>query len=135
VWTLAVAPTYDCTPVRDDRRTASPQEGASKARPAQIEPVEIEQVERVVEQPVLAVRGEIGVEQPEIRDARESGTTPSRREPRPHPDAPASRASLPGSCIRHFDYAHALAAARCAPVMSSTSKPSPAFRSVKRRSP
>jgi hypothetical protein len=39
-----------------------------KAYCAQIEPVEIEQIEGVVEQPILAARGEIGVQQPEIRD-------------------------------------------------------------------
>ena len=38
-------------------------------RPAQIEPVEIEKVEGVVEQPDLAARGEVGVQQPEIGDA------------------------------------------------------------------
>jgi hypothetical protein len=40
-----------------------------KPRAAQVESVEIEQVERVVEQPVLAARGQIGVQQSEIRDA------------------------------------------------------------------
>ena len=40
-----------------------------KPGPAQIEAVEIEQVERVVEQPVLAARYEIGMQQPEIWDA------------------------------------------------------------------
>jgi hypothetical protein len=36
---------------------------------AQIEPAQMEQVECVVEQPVLTARGEIGVQQSEIRDA------------------------------------------------------------------
>ena len=44
-----------------------------KPRAAQIKAVEIEQVERVVEQPVLAARREIGVQQPEIRDAAQIG--------------------------------------------------------------
>jgi hypothetical protein len=42
-------------------------------RAAQIEPIEIQQVERLIEQPVLAARGEIGVQQPEIRDASRIG--------------------------------------------------------------
>ena len=37
--------------------------------PAQIEPVHIQQVEGVVEQPIPATGGEVGVKQPEIRDA------------------------------------------------------------------
>jgi hypothetical protein len=40
-----------------------------KPRRAQIEPVQIEQVECVVEQPVLTARGEVGVQQSEIRNA------------------------------------------------------------------
>jgi hypothetical protein len=34
---------------------------------------EIQQVERIVEQPVLAARGEIGMQQPEVRDASRAG--------------------------------------------------------------
>ena len=41
---------------------------ASRA-PAQIEAFEIEQVEGIVGQPVLAARGEVGVKEPEIGDA------------------------------------------------------------------
>jgi hypothetical protein len=44
-----------------------------KPRPAQIKAVEIEQVEGVEEQPVLAARSEISVEQPEIRHAPRIG--------------------------------------------------------------
>jgi hypothetical protein len=40
-----------------------------KPGPAQIEPIEIEQVKRVIEQPVLAARGQIGVQQSEVRNA------------------------------------------------------------------
>jgi hypothetical protein len=39
-----------------------------KPRPAQIEPVEVQEVEDVVEQPVLAASSEIGMQQPEIGD-------------------------------------------------------------------
>ena len=38
-------------------------------RSAQIKPIEMEQVERVIEQPVLAAGCEIGVQRPEIGDA------------------------------------------------------------------
>jgi hypothetical protein len=44
-----------------------------KPRPAQIEPIEIEPVERVVEQSVIAAHGGIGVQQSEIRDAARIG--------------------------------------------------------------
>ena len=40
-----------------------------KPRRAQIEPVQIEQVEGIVEQPVFTARGEARMQQPEIRDA------------------------------------------------------------------
>jgi hypothetical protein len=40
---------------------------------AQIGPVQIKQVKRVVEQPVLAARGQIGMQQPEIGDAARIG--------------------------------------------------------------
>jgi hypothetical protein len=41
----------------------------AKLRPAQVEPLDVEQVERIIEQPVLPAGGEIGVEQSKIGDA------------------------------------------------------------------
>ena len=60
-----------------------------KPRAAQVKAVEIEQVERVVEQPVLAAPREVGVQQPEIRMPRESATTAS----------PSRIRSVAGSCV------------------------------------
>jgi hypothetical protein len=50
-----------------------PDESRSLPGAAQIEAVKIEKVERVVEQPVLAACGEIGVKQPEIGDSSRIG--------------------------------------------------------------